>query len=89
MKTTDLLKKTLEHPYFTLAFVIAIWFILPRFGTPAVMIGCAIVLSTYVALWPDRFRSRSGSLMTAFCLVAFMWIATAFVTVLSLAGELK
>jgi hypothetical protein len=38
---------------------------------------------------PESFRSRSGSMMTASCLVAAMWVAAAVITVLTLMGEIQ
>ena len=64
-------------------------FILPRYGCVATMVGCATMLSAYVATFPDSFRGRSGSLTLARYLVAAMWAAAAIVTVLSLLGELQ
>lgn len=77
-----------EHPFFGLACFVAILFVLPRYGLTAVMIGCALVLGAYVAAIPDRFRSRSGSLTAAVCLVAAMWMAATVLVWLSLMGKL-
>jgi len=55
----------------------------------AVMIGCATGLSAYVAVLPESFRSRSGSMVPATCLVAAMWVAAAVITVLTLMGEIQ
>ena len=89
MKTTITLKKTVAHPYFSLACVVAVLFVLPRYGGIATMVGCATVLSAYVSTFPDRFRSRSGSLTPAVCLVTAMWAAAAVIAVLSLTGGLR
>lgn len=68
------LKQIVEHPFFGLACFAAILFVLPRYGLAAMMIGCALVLAAYLAVNPDRFRSRSGSLTLAVCLVTAMWM---------------
>jgi hypothetical protein len=49
-------------------------------------VGSAIGLSMGVCLLPNDFRSRSGSLMPAICLVAAIWIAALVTTVFSLLG---
>jgi hypothetical protein len=82
-------KKVVTHPYFSMVYVLSLFFILPRYGTGAVMVGCASVLSAYVAVLPESFRSRSGSMMAAICLVAAMWVAAAFATALTLMGEIR
>ena len=71
-------------PYFLMICTLSVLFVLPRYGSIAVMVGCASILSAYVAVLPEYFRSRSGSMMTASCLVAAMWVAAAVVTVLTL-----
>jgi hypothetical protein len=73
-KSTDLLKSTVAHPLFSLACVVSLFFILPRFGEGAGVVGAAAILSVYVLSLPDRFRSRSGSLKPAVYLVLWMWI---------------
>jgi hypothetical protein len=89
MSGTITVKKILTHPYFALVCVVSLFFILPRYGGMAVMVGCASILSAYVAVLPEHFRSRSGSMMTATCLVAAMWVAAAIVTALTLMGEIR
>lgn len=82
-------KKVVEHPFFGLACFISILFVLPLYGLTAMMIGCALVLGTYVATIPERFRSRSGSLTPAVCLVTAIWIAAMALVWLSLMGRIK
>ncbi len=89
MKTTILLKSAMANPYFPPFCAISMLFILPRYGSVATMVGCATILSAYVAVFPDSFRGRKGSLTLAGFLVAGMWALTAIVTVLSLTGELQ
>ena len=82
-------KKVVEHPFFSMICVLSLFFILPRYGSTAVMVGFACILSAYVAVLPEHFRSRSGSMMTATCLVAAMWVAAAVIAVLTLMGEVR
>ena len=82
-------KKVVTHPYFSMICVVSLFFILPRYGSMAVMVGCASILSAYVAVLPEHFRSRSGSMMAATCLVAVMWLAAAVITALTLMGEIR
>ncbi len=82
-------KKVVTHPCFLLICVLSLFFILPRYGSWAVMVGCASILSAYVAELPEHFRSRSGSMMSATCLVAAMWVATAVITALTLMGQIR
>lgn len=81
-------KKVVEHPFFGLACFVAILFVLPRYGPAAMMIGCAVVLAAYVAVNPDRFRTRSSSLTAAVCLVTVMWMAAMLLLWQSLMGKL-
>ena len=82
-------KTLVTHPYFSMLCVLSLFFILPRYGSVAVMVGCAIILSAYVAVLPEQFRSRSGSMVAATCLVAGMWMAAAVITALTLMGEIR
>jgi hypothetical protein len=86
MKTNDVLKRKEVEGLFALSWVLFLWFILPRFGDFAVMVGCAVGFAAQVYLFPDRFRGRSGSLKLAFCLIGFLALAAAVVGVLSLIG---
>ncbi len=82
------LKNLVEHPFFGLACFVAILFVLPRYGAAAMMIGCTLVLAAYAAAIPDRFRSRSGSLTAAVCLLTVMWMAAVVLVWLSVTGRL-
>jgi hypothetical protein len=82
-------KKVVTHPCFSLICVVSLFFILPRYGSIAVMVGCASILSAYVAGLPELFRGRSGSMMAATCLVAAMWLGAAVITALTLMGEIR
>jgi hypothetical protein len=89
MSGTIAAKKVVTHPYVVLVCVLCLFFVLPRYGSMAVMVGCASILSAYVAVLPEHFRSRSGSMMTAICLVAGMWLEAAVITALTLMGAIR
>jgi hypothetical protein len=89
MSGTITTKNVFTHPYFALGCFICVCFVLPRYGGITVMVGCASVLTALVAALPDSFRSRSGSMVAAKCLVAAMWVAAAVITALTLTGEIQ
>jgi hypothetical protein len=89
MSGTITAKKVVTHPYFSLICILSVFFILPRYGSMSVMVGCASILSAYVAILPEHFRSRSGSMTAATCLVVAMWLAAAVITALTLMGEIR
>jgi hypothetical protein len=64
--------------------VITVLFILPQFGGVAMMIGAVIALAALVFLYPDRFRSRGGSLKAAIWLISSFAIAVAVAVAVSL-----
>ena len=82
-------KKVVTHAFFSMLCVVFRLLILPRYGTVALMIGSASVLSAYVAVLPEQFRSRSGSMMPVTCLVAVLWVAAAVVTAMTLMGAIR
>lgn len=87
MNGTHIAKKIVTHPYFGMICVLAVWFILPRYGGIAMMVGNASLLSVYALILPELFHSRSGSMMATICLVATMWVGAAVVTVMTLTRE--
>ena len=90
MSETVTLKKFITHPNFSLAFFISACCILPiYFGSAVTLVACASVLSAYVWVLPEMFRSRSGTLITATCLVTAMWIAAVVITAMTLMGEIR
>ena len=89
MSGTITAKNVFTHPYFSMACFFSLLFILPRYGEIAVMVGFASVLSAYVAVLPEQFRGRRGSMMTATCLVAAMWVGAAGITAMRLMGEIR
>jgi hypothetical protein len=46
----------------------------------------AVLFTAYLWLFPDSLRTRSGSLVPAFCLTGFLWLCTAVVFALSYFG---
>jgi hypothetical protein len=70
---------------------VATLFILPEYLTPPydvmfMSFGSAALLTVFLCLHPESFRSRSGSLVPAFFLVAALWLLAVVSTVLSLIG---
>ena len=86
MNQTITMKQIFRHPYFALICFLGLFLLLPQYGGMAVMFGCASLLTAYVAISPEQFRNRSGSMVTAYCLVAAMWVGAIFITVLTLMG---
>ena len=83
-------KKVVTHPYFAMICYLSLIIVLPRYaGLAATMVGCAGILSVYIAVLPEHFRSRNGSMMAASCLLATVWLATAVITALTLMGEIR
>ena len=58
----------------------------PFLGNTAMAGGGALGLTIELFLLPTAFRSRSGSLIPAICLVTGMWIVAVAVAVFSLVG---
>jgi hypothetical protein len=56
----------------------------PVLGNIGMAVGPAMGLTIGLALIPEDFRSRSGSLTPAVWLVAAMWVAAAVITALTL-----
>ncbi len=89
MSGTHTAKQVITHPYFSLICFLSLSFVLLRYGGIAVMVGCASVMSVFVAVLPEQFRSRSGSIRAAIVLVATMWVGAAVITALTLMGEIR
>jgi hypothetical protein len=90
MSESITLKQLITHAHSSLAFFIAVCCILPIYcGSAVTMIACASVMSAYVSVITEQFRSRSGSLKTAACLVMAMWTGVAVITAMTLSGELR
>lgn len=66
---------------------VVVIFILPipsPFDVMVMGFGSALLLTILVLLMPSSFRSRRGSLITAICLVAAMWLFATVCTVIAL-----
>jgi len=77
-------KRIAMHPYFSLFCVVMILVVLPLYGGAAAMVGCASVLSLYVFVTPESFRTRRGSLVPAVCLLLAMWVVAGVSAVVAL-----
>lgn len=89
MSGTTTVKKVVAQPVFAMICILFQYFIFPRYGGIAIMVGNASVLSLLVLGLPESFRSRRGSLTPAICLVAAMWLGAAVTTALTLMGEVR
>ncbi len=74
-----------------LVVTVATLFILPQYlKSPyegmAMGFGSAAILTTFLYLYPESFRSRGGSLVPALCLAVALWLSAAVTTALSLVG---
>ena len=89
MHGTMTAKQVVTNPYFSLICFLAMTYLLPQFGGIAVMVGCAGLLSILIAVSPDQYRTRNGSLWTAIGLLAAMWIGAALITAMILTGAVR
>lgn len=87
--TTDGLRKSGVFPAWLAAGAAGILFAMPRLGAPATLFGCAFLLSAVFAMNPERLRSRGGSMLPAYGLLAFMWLNAAVISALSLLGKIE
>ena len=74
-----------------LVVTVATLFILPQYLTSpyediSMGFGSAAILTTFLCLYPESFRSRGGSLVPALCLVVALWLSAVATTALSLIG---
>ena len=90
MKTSDIQKTDATKQIALSAFaVIFFCFILPFCSLPMRSAGGAILFTVYFWLFPDSLRSRSGSLMPAYCLAAFVWLCAIVVGVMCFLGAVE
>ncbi len=90
MNETITLKRFITHPNFSLVFFISVCCILPiYFGSAVTMLACASVMTAFVAVLPEQFRSRNGSMTIATCMVSSMWIAVVVLTAMTLMGQIR
>lgn len=83
---------TSTKPYegtFSALFVLLVLFVLPNLGVIAMLIGSVGGFILYVSLFPDRFRTRSGSLKLAIGLASFLVLLAGIVTVMALTHQIK
>ncbi len=59
------------------------------FGGIVMVGGAATSLTAYFLLYPQSLRTRNGSQMLAYCLLAFLWLCAVVVTLLSLTGRIE
>ena len=64
-------------------------FVSARFGMVVMAVGVAVSFSTFFYLFHDKLRSRSGSLVPAFCLLAFILLCSAIPILLSFFGAIE
>jgi predicted permease len=85
MKTPAVLKTLRKlRVAFSVALVVAMLIILPRFDGTAMVVGSAIGLAAQVFLYPEPFRGRSGSMTMAICLVVALSLVAAVILAISL-----
>ena len=70
---------------------IIILFILPEYLTApydamSMGLGAAVLFTLLVCFYPEPFRSRRGSLVSALCLVGALWLLAVVSTILSFIG---
>ena len=82
------LRRLFDNPWFTTALLVTLFFLLPDWNTPVVSIGCAGYFTALVALFPERLRSRNGSMSTALWLAGFLWVIASAVSVASFIGAI-
>ena len=75
----------------SVVFVVVTLFVVPEYlpapwDAIAMGIASAAGLTVLVCWIPESFRSRSGSLIPALCLVAALWFLAVITTVVSLIG---
>ena len=89
MHGTMTAKQFVSHPYFALLCLLVVTLVLPEYGGSAVMVGCAGMLTVLVAVSPEQYRTRNGSLRMAIGLLAAMWLGTALITAMILTGAVR
>lgn len=74
---------------FSALLVVLVLLVLPQLGSIAMMIGSAGGFILYVCLFPERFRTRNGSLKLAIGLASFLVLLVGIVLVMSLTHQFK
>lgn len=88
-------ERTRQHYKATLliAALLVVCYVIAQAAPPvseyiAMTVGPALGMTLMVSVMRESFRSRSGSMTPAICLIAFMWIMAVVVSVMALAGQL-
>ena len=61
-------------------------YLTPPYDVISMGLSSAAIMTVFLYLYPEPFRSRGGSLVPAWCLVAALWMLTVVSTVVSLIG---
>ena len=64
-------------------------FVPPPFGGIVMAIGAAASFTACFSLYQQSLRTRNGSQVLAYCLLAFMWLSAVILTLLSLTGKIE
>jgi hypothetical protein len=87
MKTSTDLKQTSSRLVLLWAVtVFVVCDLIPLGSLPWRSAGAAVLFTASVALDPQAFRTRSGSLLPAYWLTGFVWLCAAVVLALSAFG---
>lgn len=77
------LRKLFDNPWFATVLALSMFYILPHWGEMVMSVVFAGGFLALVALFPDRFRNRKGSLSTALWLTGALWAMAALVGVIT------
>jgi hypothetical protein len=87
MKTTETREtasaKTVLISALTVVFVL---YVVPFCSLPVRSVSGAVLFTIVFGFYRDSFRSRSRSLIPAYCLVAFVWLCAAVTIAFSFLG---
>jgi len=90
MKTTQpVMKESEKAIIISLLTIFFCCYVIPSSIQPLKIVGGPILFTVTFSLYPDLFRSRSGSLVPAFCLTAFVWLCAAVVGIMSFLGAVE
>jgi len=87
MKISETLKKEPEKTVIlSVLTIVFCCYIIPSCSGLLKSVGAAILFTTCFCFYPDWFRSRSRSLIPAFCLTAFVWLCAVVMVVFPFFG---
>jgi hypothetical protein len=90
MKTSEVQTIASTKLYLLGALMLIFFCYVMPFGSVLVQeIGAALLFTASFWFWPHSFRSRSGSLIPAFCLMAFVWLCVGVMIVLTFFGAIE